>query len=197
MNYLVVGLGNPGEQYEDTRHNTGRMFVDFVRETEDFSEWENEKKAVAQISKGKLGKHAVFLVQPDTFMNKSGSAVAFLSRTKKVKPEQVVVVYDDIDLPLGSMKISFDRGSGGHRGLESVIKQLKTREFVRIRIGVSGATPKGKTKKPQGEEKVMKHLLGAFKKDELTALKKIFKKAHEGLGVLIEEGRPKAMSQYN
>jgi PTH1 family peptidyl-tRNA hydrolase len=197
MNYLIVGLGNPGEKYEGTRHNTGRLFGEYLREKENFSDWESETKAVAQFSKGKIGKHGVYLALPDTFMNKSGSAVAYLSRTKKVKPEQIVVVYDDIDLPLGSMKISFDRGSGGHRGLESVIKALKTREFVRIRIGLSPATPKGKTKKPQGEEKVMQFLLGEFKKDEMTALKKIFKKAHEGLTVLITEGRPKAMSQFN
>lgn len=197
MNYLVVGLGNPGENYEGTRHNVGRMFAEFVRAQEDFSEWENEKKAQAQLTRGKIGKHDVFLTLPDTFMNKSGSAVAYLSRSRKAKPEHVVVAYDDIDLPLGTLKISFDRGSGGHRGLESVIKSLKTREFLRIRFGISGATPKGKTKKPQGEEKVLKFLLGAFKKDELTALKKIFKKAHEALVVAITEGREKAMSQFN
>ncbi|GMU74091.1 MAG: peptidyl-tRNA hydrolase [Candidatus Campbellbacteria bacterium] len=197
MNYLIIGLGNPGENYEGTRHNVGRMFVDFVRTQEDFPEWENEKKAVAQLSKGKIGKHDVFLSLPDTFMNKSGSAAAYLARARKVKSEHVVVAYDDIDLPLGTLKISFDRGSGGHRGLESVIKALKTREFLRVRFGISGATPKGKTKKPQGEEKVLKFLLGAFKKEELTALKKIFKKAHEAIEVAITEGREKAMSQFN
>lgn len=197
MQYLIVGLGNPGEKYEGTRHNTGRMFAEFVRSQEKFSEWENEKKAVAQIAKGKIGTHAVFLAIPDTFMNKSGSAVSYLSRVKKIKPAQVIVAYDDIDLPIGGMKISFDRGSGGHRGLDSVIKHLKTREFLRIRFGISGATPKGKTKKPQGEEKVLKFLLGEFKKDELSVLKKTFKRALEAVETALKEGKEKAMSQYN
>jgi len=197
MNYLIVGLGNPGEKYEDTRHNTGRMFVDFLHGKEDFSDWEFEKKAVAQFAKGKIGKKAVFLTQPDTFMNKSGSAVAYLSKTKKIKPEHVIVAYDDIDLPLGGLKVSFDRGSGGHRGLDSVIKQLKTRAFVRFRFGIAPHTPSGKIKKPTGEDKVLHFLLGKYKANDMTALKKVFKKAHEALEVLITEGKEKAMSQFN
>lgn len=197
MQHLIIGLGNPGEEYEGTRHNTGRMFVDFFSTQHDFSEWEYDKKADAQCAKGKFGSHAVFSALPDTFMNKSGAAAAYLARTKKVKPEQIIVAYDDLDLPLGTLKISFDRGSGGHRGLDSIIKSLKTREFLRIRFGIAQTTPKGKVKKPQGDEKVLKFLLGAFKKEDMTVLKKAFKKASEAVVVAVREGKEKAMSQYN
>jgi PTH1 family peptidyl-tRNA hydrolase len=197
MQHLIIGLGNPGEEYEGTRHNTGRMFVEFFSKQQDFSEWDYDKKSNAQCAKGKIGSHIVFSALPDTYMNKSGVSVAYLTRTKKVKPAQLIVAYDDLDLPLGTLKVSFDRGSGGHRGLESVIKSLKTRGFLRVRFGISKATPKGKVKKPQGEEKVLKFLLGAFKKEDLQVLKKMFKKASEAVVVAIKEGKEKAMSQYN
>lgn len=197
MHHLIVGLGNPGEKYEDTRHNTGRMFVDFLHKKEDFSDWEFEKRAVTQFAKGKIGKKSVFLAQPDTFMNKSGNAVTYLSKTKKIKPEYIIVAYDDIDLPFGGLKVSFDRGSGGHRGLDSVIKQLKTRAFVRFRFGIAPHTPSGKIKKPSGEDKVLHFLLGKYKTDDTAALKKVFKKATEALKVLVLEGKEKAMSQFN
>ncbi len=195
--FLVVGLGNPGAEYERTRHNAGRLCVDFIREHEDFGAWEYEKKADAQFVKGKKGAHELLLALPDTFMNKSGSAVAYVARTRKVRPEHIVVVYDDIDLPLGTIKLSFDRGSGGHRGVDSVIKALKTREFVRIRIGVSPENAKGVAKKPKGEEKVLKFLLGTFKKEEQADLKKIFKRAHEALMMLVTDGQARAMTEYN
>jgi PTH1 family peptidyl-tRNA hydrolase len=197
MQYLIVGLGNPGEKYEGTRHNTGRMFVDFVRDACAGDDWETETKAQALCAQGKIAKKPVLFALPETFMNKSGAAVAYLSKTKKVKPDHVVVCYDDIDLPLGTMKISFDRGSGGHRGLESVIKALKTREFVRIRFGISPSTPSGKTKKPHGDEKILNFLLGAYKKDDLAKLKKTWKKAAEALEVLVTDGKEKTMSQFN
>jgi PTH1 family peptidyl-tRNA hydrolase len=107
------------------------------------------------------------------------------------------VIYDDIDLPFGKIKISFDRSSGGHNGVGSIIKQLKTQEFIRIRIGVSPVTPTGKTKKPKGEDKVLKFLLGEFKKDELTELKKLSKKVTEAVEMIYLEGKGKSMTLFN
>lgn len=129
-------------------------------------------------------------------MNNSGRAIAKFIKTKKAA-ENLVVIYDDIDLPLGTMKISYNKSSGGHRGLESIIKALKTKEFTRIRIGISPATPKGKIKKPKGENKVLDFILGKFKPTELEILKKIFKRSSEALKTLILEGRERAMNEFN
>src|SRR4051812_23534347 len=110
--YIVVGLGNPGDEFRETRHNTGRMAADFIAEN---------------------GIRSVKVATPDTFMNKSGSFVGKIVKTKKAAAK-LIVIYDDLDLPMGSMKVSWNRGSGGHKGVESIIKAVKTREFIRIRV---------------------------------------------------------------
>ena len=171
---IVVGLGNPGSEYERTRHNTGRMAADFVVEKTD----------------------GLKVFVPDTYMNKTGAAIAKVVKSKKAA-EKLIVIYDDLDLPLGTMKISYNRSSGGHRGVESIIKALKTEAFIRIRIGISPATPSGKLKKPKGEKEVEKFILGEFKKPELEILKKVFKKVAEAVEVIVEEGKEAAMSEFN
>ena len=173
---LVVGLGNPGKEYENTRHNTGRILVGII-----------EKK---------LEDQKIKFITPDTFMNNSGKAVAPLIKSKK-DLENLVVIYDDVDLPLGKIKISFNRSSGGHNGLGSIIKHLKTEEFLRIRIGISPTTPTGKIKKPKGEEAMLKFLLGEFKKPELEILKKLSKTVAEAVETIFSESKEKAMSLYN
>lgn len=174
---LVVGLGNPGKEYENTRHNTGWIMVGLI-----------EKKLDS--------KNKIKFVLPDKFMNNSGKVVASLVKSKK-DLKDLVVIYDDIDLPIGKMKISFNRSSGGHNGLGSIIKALKSEEFVRIRIGTSPATPSGKIRKPKGEKDVLKFLLGEYKKSELETLKKLSKKVTEALETIFTEGKEKAMSLYN
>lgn len=167
--YIVVGLGNPGEKYALTRHNTGRMLAEFV------SQLKNTK--------------AKFIF-PDTFMNKSGSAIAKVVKSKGAA-KKLIVIYDDLDLPLGKIKISYDRSSGGHRGLESIIRALKTREFIRIRIGIS---PR---KKPSGPEAVEKFILGNFKTPERQVLKKISKKVSEIVKTITDSGLEIAMNEFN
>ena len=173
---LVVGLGNPGAEYENTRHNAGRILV--------------------QILEKKLKEAKIKFITPDTFMNNSGKAVAPLIKSKK-DLKDLIVIYDDIDLPLGKIKISFNRSSGGHNGVASIIKSVKSQEFVRIRIGLAPSTPSGKTKKPKGEKAVLNFLLGEFKKPELDTLKKLSKKVSEAVEIIFTEGREKAMSLYN
>src|SRR3990172_4657291 len=136
MSYIIAGLGNPGEKYEGTRHNTGRLVLEHFAKKIEAGEWEENKKIRARVTEGKIGKERVTFVEPEAFMNNSGKCLASLVKSKKAA-EQLIVIYDDLDLPLGTLKVSFNRGSGGHRGLESIIKALKTREFVRIRIGIS------------------------------------------------------------
>jgi PTH1 family peptidyl-tRNA hydrolase len=196
MPYTIAGLGNPGEEYENTRHNTGRIMLDVFRTAYDFPEWNEDKKIKALFSKGKIDKETVLLIEPNNFMNNSGKSVAPFIMSKKAA-EKTVVIYDDIDLPLGMIKISFNRSSGGHNGLESVIKNLKTREFVRVRVGVSKMTAKGVAKKPKSEDAVLKFLLGEFKKDELDALSKVSKKVSAALETIVLEGHEKAMGEFN
>lgn len=196
MSYIIAGLGNPGEEYKNTRHNTGRIVLEFFKKKNDFSDWEESKKYDALISEGKVGKEKVMLAEPETFMNKSGASLAKLVTSKKGL-ETLAVIYDDLDLPIGTYKLSFNKSSGGHRGLESIIKALKSQEFLRIRVGVCPTTPSGKLKKPKGEKEVVDHIIGEFKKSELDILKKISKNICESLETFIKEGREKATSSRN
>ena len=159
--YIIVGLGNPGEEYARTRHNTGRMAAEFV---------------ASKIE-------GIRVVMPDTFMNRSGPAVAKAMAGKSAK--KLVVIYDDLDLSLGTMRISYDRSSGGHKGLESIIKALKTKEFIRVRIGI------GKNRE------VEKHILGQFKKSETEILKKVFHRVQNAIEAIVKRGLASAMTEFN
>jgi PTH1 family peptidyl-tRNA hydrolase len=193
---LIVGLGNPGKEYEKTRHNSGRIILEHIAKANDFGDWKNDMKLKSLRAKGEIdGKKFDFLL-PETFMNNSGQAVApLIDGPKKLK--NLVVIYDDLDIPVGSLKVSFNKSSGGHNGLESIIKKVKSREFVRIRVGVSPHTPTGKIKKPKGEDAVLKFLLGTFKEDELKILKKQSKEIAEIIVCIANEGKDKAMTLYN
>lgn len=172
MAYIIVGLGNPGEEYENTRHNTGRMIAD----------------AYAEVAHKKAK-----VITPDSFMNVTGKAIA-----PQVKnPEKLIVIYDDFNLPLGSIRISYNRSAGGHNGVASIIKALKTEAFTRIRIGVAPTTPTGKIKVPHGDGAIEKFILGEFKEPEKKILKKMTKVAIEAIDMIIDESREKAMSVFN
>lgn len=193
---IIVGLGNPGKEYEYSRHNTGRMILENIARANDFSEWKTNPKLKSLCAKGEVEKEKFDFILPETFMNNSGQAVMqLIDNPKKLK--NLVIVYDDIDLPLGSLKISFNRSSGGHNGLESVIKKVKSREFLRIRIGTLPLAPSGKMRKPKGEEAILKFLLGKYKEDELKEIKKISKKVAEIIVMFSAESKEKAMSVFN
>ena len=194
--HIIIGLGNPGKEYENTRHNAGRMTVERIHATHSFSEWSEVKKPKMQTAVGSIAGVKATLVLPDTFMNKSGAAVAHFIHNKK-GAGSVIVLHDDLDIPMGSFKIAFGRGSGGHNGVESVIRALKTKDFVRVRIGVAPKTPKGLAKKPIGEEKVLKFLLGKFSADNLTELKKVFKQVIEAVETAVSKGHQTAMNHHN
>lgn len=195
MPYIIAGLGNPGEEYGNTRHNTGRIVLDVVRK-EYGDDFDFNKKINAQVSTGKIGKEKVIFVAPDTFMNNSGKAVGQLVKSKKAA-EKLIVIYDDFNLPLGRIRISFNRSSGGHNGLESIIKAVKTEAFLRIRIGVAPENAKGTAKTPHGDEKIEKFILGQLKEEEIKELKKVAKRVTEAVEMIIRESKEKAMSVMN
>ncbi len=128
---LIVGLGNPGKEYENTRHNVGFLFIDQIKKSLDIKEFKLEKKLFSEIAEAEIP-----LAKPQTFMNKSGDAVSALAKFRKIKPENILVVHDDIDILWGNFKFSFGRSSAGHKGVESIIKTLKTKNFWRLRIGI-------------------------------------------------------------
>ena len=192
----VVGLGNPGREYAKTRHNAGRIILELIAKREDFSEWKSDMKSKASLASGKVEKTKMQFVAPDNFMNNSGGSVKPFIKVKK-DLEKLVVMYDDLDLPIGRIKISFNRSSGGHNGVESIIKSVKSQEFVRVRVGISPHTPGGKTKKPTGEKAVIDFLMKDFKDTEFAELKKISKTITEALVVFDTDGKDKMMSLYN
>ena len=194
MSYIIFGLGNKGDEYKNTRHNTGRIVIDLFRKKEKFSSWEVKKSAL--ISKGKIGKHSVVLVLPELMMNRSGIVLKdFIVSAKKA--ESLIVVHDDLDLGFGSCKISFGRGPGGHKGVKSIITHIKTKNFIRVRVGISPITLKGKIKKPKGEKKVLDFILAPFNKKETDMLPKLSNVPVKVLTTIVEEGRAQAMNLYN
>ncbi|MDB5258820.1 MAG: Aminoacyl-tRNA hydrolase, peptidyl-tRNA hydrolase, family [Candidatus Taylorbacteria bacterium] len=212
MTYIIAGLGNPGEEYKDTRHNTGRMMLYAVAKACGVAEddFKLDGKLKALVATGEIGagkkKEKVKFIAPDNFMNNSGKSIGPLVTSPSLgggtkgspkKAEQLIVIYDDFSLPIGRIRISFNRSSGGHNGLESVIKAAKTEAFIRIRIGVAPEKANGTAKVPSGDAVIEKFILTPFKPAEVAELKKIAKQVVEAVEMLVTEDRQKAMSVFN
>ncbi len=185
--FLIIGLGNPGKEYEKTRHNAGRDIVMDFAKTHDFPEFRTEKKWKTLIAEGKIGKEKIILALPDTLMNNSGRAAGPIATFYKVKPTNVFLVHDDADIALGLAKLSFAKRSAGHKGVESVIRTLKTNEFWRFRIGIAG-------KRDIPADRLV---LKRFTPDETKLIKKIAKKTLTALDLAITDGGSRAMNEYN
>jgi PTH1 family peptidyl-tRNA hydrolase len=196
MQYIALGLGNPEEVYQGTRHNVGQFMMEAAARALTTEEWKEDTKAKVATLKAKIGKHTVLFVRPLVNMNVNGKVLPVFIKTAKDR-ERLVVFYDDMDLPLGRIKLSYGRSSGGHRGLESVIKTLKSKDFLRVRVGVSPSTPSGKLKKPQGEDKVIEFVLGKFKDSELEILKKERKNMKGVVETFVTKGFEQAMNEFN
>jgi PTH1 family peptidyl-tRNA hydrolase len=134
--FVIIGLGNPGEKYIGTRHNAGFAFLEKIRSVWNFPDFQLEKKFNAEISKGKFAKQDVLLVKPQTFVNLSGNTVLKILHFYKILPENILILHDDLDLPLGSFRLTEDSRSAGHNGVQNIIDQLDTQKFKRIRIGI-------------------------------------------------------------
>jgi len=194
MAYTIVGLGNPGGEYTNTKHNVGRMVIDLLSD-EYGIEMKEHKASTSEKGAGVIEGEKVTLLSPNTFMNKSGSSVSKVVKSVKAA-EKMIVIYDELDMPLGKIKISFGGGSGGHKGVDSIMRGLKTKDFIRLRVGISAATPGGKLKKPKGEDKVIKHLMSDFGKDK-TVWNKTKKKARQAIELILADGRMKAQGEVN
>lgn len=184
---IIAGLGNPGQKFDHTRHNSGREIAQAIRNAWDFPDFRFEKKWNAEISEGKIGKEKIVIIIPNTFMNKSGGALSAAIRFYKIKPKYLFVIHDDADIPAGSAKLSFNKHSAGHKGVESIMRALKTREFWRFRIGIGG-------KRDIPAEKVV---LRKWVPDEKRAVAKITKQTIDAAKIAITEGPDRAMNSYN
>lgn len=165
---LIVGLGNPLKIYQNTRHNSGILFLEWLKDHFQIQDFKINKKILAEISILKKDEKTIILAKPTVFMNNSGEAVRKLKNFFKIKNQEIVVAHDDSDLKIGDFKIHFKRGSAGHKGVESIINHLKTNEFYRIRIGIRPE----KLKKAKAENFVLKNL--SLKEREI--LKIVFEK---------------------
>ena len=197
MAHVIIGLGNPGSEYAKTRHNAGRMVAELLAKQEGFREFELKKTAQALVAEGTIDGVKTIVALPEVYMNHSGKTALALVKSKPAA-KKLLVIRDDLDLPLGMIKMTtFGRGAGGHKGVESIMRLLKTKDFVQIKIGISGQTPKGRTKKVSGEEKVISHVIGKFKPAEEAVLKKALAKASEAARLFVTEGVEKAMLVAN
>jgi peptidyl-tRNA hydrolase, PTH1 family len=199
---LIVGLGNPGLKHEKTRHNLGFMVVDaFLKDFSSSAQesWEEKKKFKAEIveinwqpKKGSAEK--VILVKPLTFMNGSGQAVSSIIKFYKIAPKDVWIVHDEVDLPLGGMKIRFGGASAGHKGVDSVIEHLGTDKFWRFRMGIGTQREKIQTKKIKP---IDNFVLGEFSEGEKGKAREIVKKGMKAMEDALEKGLEKAMNRFN
>lgn len=194
---LIVGLGNPGGQYEQTRHNIGFMVVDkVVRElSTTHTGWQEDKDRKALVSR--VGD--VILAKPITFMNNSGLAVGLLLSYYKLSPEDLWVVHDDIDLPLGKIRIRESGGTGGHHGIASIITTIKTDKFVRFRMGIGRGKepPIGTRDKNLHHRSVIRFVLSKFHQRESGSLKHLVKHGTEAVRIALLEGIDRAMNRFN
>ena len=187
---LIVGLGNPGEKYAKTRHNLGFMVLDeLAREMLSLAKtkWQENKKFNSQFIG--IGPQAI-LVKPQTMMNASGFAVAKMANFYHIEPAQIWVVHDDADLPLGRIKIRLGGGSGGHRGIDSIIEQLGTDKFIRFRLGIGKVDIKK-------DRLLEKYVLENFTSNEVNKVRQMIKKAMTAIKLALAEDLEKAMNHFN
>ena len=185
--WLVVFLGNPGPKYEGTRHNAGFMTADALCKKKNIAI--NKARFQALTAQADLGGERVLLMKPQTYMNLSGQAVSQAARFYKIPPERVLVVSDDVSLPVGKLRIRTKGSAGGHNGLKNIIALLGTEEFPRIRLGVGAP--------PHPEYEMMDWVLSAFRDQDAEDMAKASQRAAEAVECYIEKGPDKAMNQYN
>lgn len=184
--YLIAGLGNPGREYRENRHNIGFMMVDRLAARLGVSFSRLEHKAL--VTKANHHGQRLILAKPQTYMNLSGQAVRGLARFYKTPLDQLLLVYDDVDLPFGTLRLRPDGGSGGQKGVASVIQQLGTQDFPRLRIGIG---------RPPGRMDAAAYVLQDFSRAEAEMLPQILDQAVDAALTFVDEGLEAAMNQYN
>jgi PTH1 family peptidyl-tRNA hydrolase len=181
---LLVGIGNPGEKYKGTRHNIGFRCIDVIAERAGIRL--NDKRKDVELGQGNIAGRHVVLAKPRTFVNKSGAAARYLATRFATRPFSMLVLIDDLDLPVGSMRLRASGGSGGHNGLNSINADLSTQDYPRLRVGISRPT-----------SGAIAHVLGGFSKEEEELMVETLTKAAEAAEAWVENGIEYAMNQFN
>ena len=184
--WLIVGLGNPGRKYAGNRHNAGFHVVDRLAAAAGLRF--DEQRSRASLARGRIEEVGVALIKPQTYMNLSGEAVGSVARFFKVSPERTLVVFDDLDLPLGALRLREQGGAGGHRGMASIIAHLSTRDFPRVRIGIG---------RPPGQMPPEAYVLQDFSADEKAVMEQTYERAVDAVRVVLREGFQMAMNRFN
>jgi peptidyl-tRNA hydrolase, PTH1 family len=182
---LIVGLGNPGVRYARSRHNVGFMIIERFTHAHDLRF--ARKRFNAEIAEGDIASARVMIAKPQTYMNSSGEAVGKLFAFYKIAPADLLVVYDDLDLPLGKMRLRPQGSAGGHHGMESIIARIGTSDFARLRVGIGRPNP----------DDDIDHVLGAFDHAERAAMNETFVRTVEAIEVWVRGGISKAMNRFN
>ena len=183
--FIIVGLGNPGPKYENTRHNLGFLTLDHLAEENDISVSRIKFKSLT--GAGNIAGHKVVLVKPQTYMNLSGEAVREAVSFYKIPPEHLIVIYDDLDIPTGSIRIRRFGSAGTHNGMRSVVQQLGTDRFPRIRVGIGS----GRT------EELISFVTGGFRREEVPLLRQAVETASRAAECIVIDGVDLAMNRYN
>ena len=184
---IIIGLGNPGDTYKGTRHNVGFETIDRLS-AKNGIKLKHKASFRAITGEGQIGSHDVVLVKPQTYMNLSGESVREILRFMKLPPSEIIVVYDDVALPVGDIRIREAGSAGGQNGMKNIISCLGTDEFFRVRIGIG--------KKPEGWD-LADYVLSRFRKDEWAGMEEGITKAREAVGVILDKGILSAMNQFN
>lgn len=194
--FYIVGLGNHGEKYQNTRHNVGWLICDYVREKGGLPTLAPDNSMSGRVTEGVISGVAVRMLYPDTFMNNSGSAVAKFVPRNEV--ENLIIIHDDIDLPLGEIKLGRGRGDGGNNGIKSVIDKLGTKDFIRIRVGIAPRSFwTGEVKRPKGGGPLERFVLKPFTRSEGEKLEEVKERAYGALQETLLKGLESAMNKYN
>jgi PTH1 family peptidyl-tRNA hydrolase len=189
---LIVGLGNPGFLYARNRHNIGFMCVSHLART--YRITFDRKQGHARTGIGNIARYRVVLARPQTYMNASGESVSVLLKKLNVKPNDLIVIHDDLDLPVGKIRLRLGGSSGGHKGIDSIIARIGTPEFYRIRVGIG--RPEGNNT-PLKEEVVIDYVLNDFTPEEKTVIDETIPRVSESIDYLLSAGLTAAMNKYN
>lgn len=193
MHWTIVGLGNPGKEYEWTRHNAGFIMIDNLKFIDDFSPWKKKLFGQAYLSTGAINEVSATLIKPISFMNNSGKALLKQLKSKE-EIQNLIVIHDDVHLPLGSLRISMGRGDGGHNGITSIIQTLKTKDFIRIRVGIAPRAPSANEKTKINLET---YVLGKFSNTERETLASLYEKISNIVLEIISHGVERTANIYN
>ena len=184
--YIIAGLGNPGREYQNTRHNVGFWAIDELFRIGDMRRFKNAHKAL--VSEGRLANERVMLVKPQTFMNLSGFSIAEILNYCKLTPDKLIVIYDDKALPVGMLRIREQGSAGGHNGMKSIIEQLGTDRFLRVRVGIGSEDP---------EKGLISYVLGAPVSDEKKEISRAIECAADAVKLIINGRLQEAQEKYN